>query len=257
MKIKRLLILFASLAVLIALTAIPTAAQDTSGLRLSMSKTFGFAGSGQMQGTFKIKASGPEDLQRVVFLLDGEPLGEDAQAPFELSFNTDSHPLGAHTFSAVGYTSGGSELSSNEFTREFVSADAGWKTGMKIALPIIVLSLVAVLLSTVIPFLGGGKLRSDPPGTERRYGITGGAICPRCGRPFPLRMFAPNLTPGARFDRCPYCGKVGLMRRRSQAELRAAEQAEIDRARSEGQIPEESEDERLRRELDHSRYNDL
>lgn len=256
MKIKRLIILFASLTALIALTAFPAAAQEASALELSLSRSFGYAGRGEIQGLFKLRASGPGDLQRVVFLMDGQPMGEDSEAPFELSFNTDSYSLSQHTLSAVGYTTGG-ELRSNEITRNFVTAEKGWQTGMKIALPLIGLVLVALLVSSVVPFLGGGKLRSDPPGTERRYGAAGGAICPRCERPFPLRILAMNLGPFHRLDRCPYCGKFGLMRRRSLADLRAAERAEIDRARSEGQIPEESEDDKLRRELERSRYNDV
>lgn len=53
-------------------------------------------------------------------------------------------------------------------------------------------------------------------------------------------------------DRCPYCGKWSVVRSLPLAQLRQAEQAELEQAR--GQIPEISEEERLKKELDDSRY---
>ncbi|MFM8321607.1 MAG: hypothetical protein ACKOC5_11890 [Chloroflexota bacterium] len=57
-----------------------------------------------------------------------------------------------------------------------------------------------------------------------------------------------------KLERCPYCGKLAIVRARSQAELRAAEAAErADAAQGVLQV-DESEDDRLRREIEDSRY---
>ena len=56
-----------------------------------------------------------------------------------------------------------------------------------------------------------------------------------------------------KLDRCPYCGRWGFLRRRSLEELRAAEAAELDGVQ--GFEPEISEEEKLRKELDDSRYH--
>lgn len=255
MRKIRLSILLAVIAALALVQAVP--AQDGAELQLRMSKTFGYAAGGEMQGAFTLKASGPETLQRVVFTLDGQPLGEAAEPPFDLTFNTGSYPFGVHTLAAIGYTSDGRELQSNEIQREFVSAEAGWQTAKKLLIPILALVVVIALLSTVFPMLGKKKNQELPAGAPRNYGVAGGAICPRCRRPFALRVMAINLSPLHRYDRCPYCGKWSVLRRKSIDELRAAEQAELVQAQAEAPAPEESAEEKLRKELDRSRYQDL
>lgn len=239
------------------LAATPALAQEGSELQLRLRRNFGYSSGSQIQGNFTMTASGPEDLERVVFLLDGEPLGEVSEAPFSLAFVTDVYPLGEHTLSAVGYTRGGQELRSNEINRTFVSPDAGWQAAMRIVGPLVGLTLVAMVVGLVLPFLvGRGKKEHVPLGAERKYGVAGGAICPRCGRPFPLRILSMNLSPVHRVDRCPHCGKWGVMRRRPLNELREAERLELEQAQTSGQAGIESEEERLRRELDRSRYQD-
>ncbi len=239
------------------LAATPALAQEGEGLQLRLRRNFGYSSGSQIQGTFTISASGPEDLERVVFLLDGEPIGEASEAPFSLGFTTDIYPLGEHTLSAVGYTRGGQELRSIELNRTFVSAEAGWQAAMRIVGPLLGITLAGMVIGIVIPFLvGRGKKEEVPLGAERKYGAAGGAICPRCERPFPLRILSMNLSPVHRVDRCPHCGKLGVMRRRSLNELRAAERRELEQARASGQVEVESEEDRLRRELERSRYQD-
>jgi DNA-directed RNA polymerase subunit RPC12/RpoP len=104
-------------------------------------------------------------------------------------------------------------------------------------------------------FLTAGKHQSLPLGTPRKYGISGGAICPKCQRPFALHFFALNLGLG-KFDRCPYCGKWSVLRPRPIAELRQAEEVELQAAMDAALPPEVSEEEKLRRELDDSRFQD-
>ncbi len=57
-----------------------------------------------------------------------------------------------------------------------------------------------------------------------------------------------------RFDRCPFCGRWGVVRIASLSELRKAEATELEDAKASQPIPEESEEEKLRKELDDSRF---
>ena len=62
-------------------------------LQLSLSRNFGYSsGTGEIQGTFSMKAAGPADLQRVVFYVDDQVIGEATAPPFSLRFVTDSYP---------------------------------------------------------------------------------------------------------------------------------------------------------------------
>ncbi|MFM8321608.1 MAG: Ig-like domain-containing protein [Chloroflexota bacterium] len=102
----------------------PAGAQAADGLTLRLSRDFGYAsGSGKIQGTFSMKVSGPDDLQKVTFYIDDQALGDDSEAPFQLRFHTDNYALGEHRLYAAGVTAGGVELRSNEIYAYFVTAD--------------------------------------------------------------------------------------------------------------------------------------
>ena len=94
-----------------------------------------------------------------------------------------------------------------------------------------------------------------PLGTERKYGVGGGAICPKCSRPFPLRLWWLNLG-FKKIDRCPYCGKWSYIPRLSIDELRKAEAAELANAQSEQPVGFESDSDKIKKELDDSRFQD-
>jgi DNA-directed RNA polymerase subunit RPC12/RpoP len=247
------------LCVLLLATAGIAGAQSAGELELGLSRDWGYGGFGNdIQGLFTIKVNDhPPNLSRVVFLIDGKPIGEDAQSPFSLQFNTDSYPLGVHTLSAAGYLSSGQELGSSEINAEFVPAGAATGAIGKILIPIGGLILLMILLSFALPLIRSkGKLSSQPAGTPRNYGIGGGAICPKCSRPFPLRLWFINLGLH-KIDRCPYCGKWSFVRPRQLVELRAAEAAELARSNHEPAFPGESGADKLKKELDESRYQDL
>ncbi len=254
-KIYRFSFIFCSLALLLAfLVASPALAQGDNTLVMRLSRDFGYSGSGQIQGTFTIRVTGPANLTRVDFLIDGKQIGEASAAPFNLQFSTSSFSLGTHSISAVGYTADGQELHTPAVTAEFVSADTGLKAGGRIAIPILVIAGLAVLISALVPALTGrGKRSQLPLGEPRTYGLKGGGICPKCGRPFSFSLLAPNL-PFFRFDRCPFCGRWGVVRIASLSDLRKAEAAELETAKANQTIPEESEEDKLRKELDDSRY---
>jgi hypothetical protein len=223
-----------------------------------MSRDMGYSsGTGQIEGTFSLKASGPDDLQKVTFLMDGQPMGEDSETPFSLRYNTGSYSTGVHVLSAVGTTGDGHTLSSNEIKVEFVPAEEGLKAAGRIAIPIVAVSFGIILLSFVLPLITGrGKKSNVPLGAPRRYGMLGGAICPKCSRPFSMSLFGMNLLVG-RLERCPHCGKFSLMRHASPQMLRQAELAELEMAPEQTAGPELTEEERLRKEVDSSRFEEL
>ena len=193
-------------------------------------------------------------MTSVEFFIDSTQIGEDAQTPFALQFSTDDYPLGVHTMVAIGATSDGQELRTNEITANFVSASEGNKTSAKIIIPLVSIVFVAMLLSFVVPLLmGRGKIQNLPLGTERTYGF-GGGICPKCRRPFALPLFSMNLGL-SKLARCPHCAKWGLARIQPLNKLREAEQAELDEQRT--LVPEESDREKLKKELDDSKYQGI
>ena len=229
---------------------------QTEELTISFSRDFGYSsGTGDIQGTFSMKVSGPDDLVRVEFYIDETKIGEDSEAPFKLQFITDNHPLGLHEMYAIGYAADGHEYRSRVVTATFVSADEGWQAAGKIAIPLITVVFGAILLSVVVPMLiGRGKREELPLGAERKYGLRGGGICPKCIRPFALPLFSMNLG-FSKLARCPYCGKMSMVRVQPLVKLRQAEQAELEQA--EGQVPEISDEETLKKELDDSKYQGM
>jgi DNA-directed RNA polymerase subunit RPC12/RpoP len=238
------------LAVLASLfVPFPSLAQGEQ-LRLSLLRNFGYGGfNNDIQGLFTMKVSGPENLVRMEFYIDDTKIGEATTAPFRLQFSTDSYPLGQHKLYAIGFTSAGQELRSQEIIANFVAASEGMKSVGRIIVPILVVVLVAILLASIVPILTGRRTISLAPGSLRQYPL-GGAICPRCGRPFAMHIYGMNLLT-SKLDRCPYCGKWSVVRHQSLEALRAAEQAELEGEKD--QVPEETEEEKLKRELDDSK----
>jgi len=231
--------------------------QQDEQLKISLKRDWGFSsGTGKIQGTFTIRASGPDDLSRVMFYIDDQLLGEVNDAPFELRFVTDDFPLGPHQLQAAGFTANNRELSSNIVRVEFVSADEGWQAAGDFIIPLVVVILGAVGLATLVLFISTrGKKESLPPGAPRNYGHYGGAICPKCSRPFSRHIYGLNLATH-KFDRCPYCGKWSMVRRASKEQLETAEAAEITAARNGVFSPDRSEEDELRQEIEDSRFED-
>jgi hypothetical protein len=243
---RRVLPIVACLLFLLA--AVPASAQTDSELTIEFHRGFGYAAGAEIQGAFSLTAAGPESLVRVDYYLDDQLLGSATQPPFKISFNTGDHPLGRHTFIAVGTTVEGNEIRSLSRTLEFVSSDEGWQMAGKIALPIIGLVLLISLLGTVAPMLLGRKTKFR----LGEYGAAGGAVCPRCNMPFPRHPFSPNMVFG-RLERCPHCGKVSIVAAASVSALRQAE-ARWQADRHEGELRPESERDRLHEQIDESRY---
>ena len=247
-KIQVALLLATILSIMFAVAALA----QSEELTLRTSRDFGYGGlNNDIQGLFSMKVTGPADLVRVVFYIDSDAIGEVTQAPFNFQFNTDNYPLGQHNLSAVGFSSSGQQYSSNIINRNFVSSSEGNKATLQIVIPVLVIVFGAILLSFVVPLITGRrKIINLPLGAERNY-RAGGGICPKCHRPFALPLFSINLGL-SKLARCPYCGKWSVVRNQSIAKLREAEQAEL--AWGKAEVVEETEEEKLRREIDESKY---
>ncbi len=239
------------LAVVVGLLAAGTVLAQNEELILKMSRDWGYGGfNNDIQGLFSMKVTGPADLARVEYYVDSTKIGEVTQAPFNLQFSTDDHPLGIHQLYAVGYSSSGQEYRSNVITVEFVPE----QDVLKFLLPVLGVIVVAILLSTLVPLLTSrGKRLNLPLGTERHYGLRGGAICPKCQRPFTLPFFSANLG-FSKLAACPFCGRFGLVRVESSVRLRQAEKAELAKAQPDQPVSGETEDEKLKKDLDNSKY---
>lgn len=255
---KRLLGASLLVSMIVALGTSAVSAQEatpaTETLDLGLSRDFGYGGfGGDIEGTFSYRVEGPETLMRVEFLLDGEVIGEDSEPPFRLQFRTGTYALGQHTLSAVGYTSDGQTLQSASLTRNFVDPGESTEFLKRMLIPLGVIIVLAVVLPAVIG-IASERRNPTPMGAPRKYGLSGGTICPNCGRPYSRHFWGLNLGTST-FDRCPHCGKWRVVRRHSLEELRAAEQAEL--KQEQATLAPLSEEEKLRRQLEDSRFNDV
>lgn len=222
-------------------------AQDDA-LTLYVRRNFGYGGGDQIQGNFRLEVDGPTDLVAVTYLIDGQTLATSREAPFRVDFETDSYPHGWHELSAVGERGDGSTLTANTRRFEFVSAEVGWQAAGRIGG--LALGGVAVVMLIVIGLQVILASRDRASGRVV-YGLMGGAVCPRCGRPFAIHWWSLNGV-GTRFDRCDHCGKWSNVRRASPAALEAAEAALAPAS----QTPIASAADRLERQLDETRYID-
>ena len=237
-------------ALLVSLFTVFGVFAQTGQLTLRMSRDFGYGGfNGDIEGLFSMHVTGPADLSRVEFYIDETKIGQVDQPQFNLQFNTDNYPLGTHQLYAIGYTAGGQEYRSNVIAGNFVPK----QSSLQFILPILGVVVLAILLSALVPMLANrGKRSSLPLGAERKYGAGGGGICPKCQRPFSLPIFSAHLG-FSKLAVCPYCGKWSLVRVEPINKLREAEQAELESAKPENMV-EASEEEKLRKEIDDSKY---
>ena len=250
---KRMVAAFAFAVVAGLLLAPPVLAQENS-LTMTLSRDWGYGGfGGDIQGTFSFHVRGPSEIVRVEFYIDEQMIGEDTQAPFDLQFVTDNYPLGEHELYAVGYAADGTSLRSNSAHPIFVSPSEGGQAALKIVIPLLVVVFGAMAAAGAVSMITGRKAARLEPGARRSYTF-GGGICPKCKRPFGLHFWAPNMLVG-KFDRCPFCGRWGIVRRASNSDLRAAEEAE--RETSKEEPPAVSSEEKLRKDLEDSKYQNL
>lgn len=256
--LRKVMLSFILMVFILAIPATAACAQEQEEeLSLSLKKSFGYNIGADIEGAFTLKADAPVEVIRVVFYIDGEILAEDTEAPFSTPFNTNNFPPGRHTMTAVGYTSSGKELRSREIGANFLTPEESQQGLVRILIPLLGLTILVVLLAGLFPLLVGKKKKESLPlGAERNYGIRGGGICPKCSRPFALHTYGLNFITH-KFDRCPYCGKWSFVRRLPLQKLREAEKAELEMASAEEKTRPASEEEKLLKTLEDSRYTDL
>lgn len=252
---------FYILLIVLFLLSIPASvmAQSTE-FRLRARRDFGYGNGSDVRGNFSLTVDGDQNsIQSVAYLMDNQPLTTTDQPPFKFSFRTSSYPNGVHQFTAVVTKKDGSQVTTEPVSLNFLSADQESGSMQRILIPLLggifLLMLVGIGSQVFVMRQGSGKTAA----ARRNYGFKGGTICPRCGRPYAIHFFAINLIGGA-LDRCDYCGKWALVTRRRPDELAAAERAE-DAAEqvSESILPgaePQSEEERLKKLLDDSKYSE-
>jgi ribosomal protein L32 len=246
----RRILMLTILALAVGLSASRAEAQTPiRGLDLRLSKLNGFSMGGQIEGKFRLTASGSADIQRVTFSVDGAPIGDVTASPFRITFDTGTYAVGRHELSATGVSASGETLLSNVLTVKFLSAGAGRKATLQIIVPVLAIVLVAGALATLGPLLGLGRRR---PRRLGEYGMAGGAVCPRCGQPFSRHLMTLRLL-GKRLERCPHCGKWSFAERASPERLAQAEARQRDQ---QGKLEVGSDDqESFRRMIDDSRFD--
>lgn len=242
----------ASFLLCLLLLGIPAraSAQTEEPLSLNFSRDWGYSGfGGEIQGTFSMHVTGPEALKEVWFLVDGTVVRVDPEPPFRYQFETGAFAPGQHTLAAIGVLADGTQLRSAALTRQFLSKEEADAQTRGLVFPMLLGIGAIALLGVAGPLLLSRKKRFTPG----QYGLAGGAICPRCSLPYSRGIVSPNLLAG-KLERCPHCGKWAVVRRAPPAELEAAERRLASRGEAEAAIAPLTEEERMRKLLDASRF---
>lgn len=245
---------------LISLVLVLLFQAQTPEFRLDVRRTFGYGNGSDVRGDFELRIYGDaSQIRSVTYLMDGSVMNEAAQPPFTFKFNTGQYAPGPHQLIAVVHTTDGRSVETPPVGLNFLSAEQERDSMQRIFIPIFIGILVLTVGGVLIQglFLRGDQRRLTP-GAPRNYGMLGGTICPRCNRPYPIHFWSLSLVVG-RLDRCDFCGKWAIVRRYDPSVLAAAEQAERAALRTAENAPLAaplSEEERLRKLLDESKYID-
>ena len=255
-----IIVLFFCTAALLLLVSTQVQAQEIE-FRLDVNRDFGYGNGSDVRGNFSLTIYGAqESIHAVKYLMDGQEIGQVSQAPFRFRFSTGDYPDGLHELSAVIETTDNRSVTTPVVRLNFISS-AQQSAAMKRIFGL-VLAMVVILggigIATQFITLRSGK--HTAPGAPRRYGLLGGTICPHCNRPYSIHIWSVSLI-GGRLDRCEHCGKWAFIQRRHPDVLAAAEKAGLQAAQAEeNTLPgaaEESDEEKLHRLIDESRYSKL
>lgn len=257
MEMKKPFLIFLILTALLSLSGVKAAAAQSApefGIRLQ--RNFGYGGfNNEIQGFFQIKLTGPlEQVKEVSYKLDETEIGAVSESPFKLDFNTENYQTGEHSLSATVRLLDLSEVHTEAVRIRIISKQDAMALTFKLVGGILALTAVALLFS----FLLTRRSRAYVPGQAQNYnGLLGGAICPKCGHPFPRSLIGVKVGL-ARFEPCPSCGKWVTSRSASQAELEAAEKAEAEKYQSASSMPsvEELDKRFAEKAVDDTRYLD-
>jgi hypothetical protein len=155
--------------------------------------------------------------------MDGDQMARLEEAPFQWVFETGNFPPGLHRLSAAAVTVSGRELRSPVLTAEFLSKPEATRKTMLVIVPVLAVVFLVVGLGVLLQ-LRKGNSQEYQGGSYRNFGWNGGAICPKCRKPFARHLLSLNFLT-RKLERCPYCGKWALVGRASLKELEAADLA--------------------------------
>ena len=229
-----------------------------SNFTLNIHRNIGYSSGSQIRGSFNMTVVGPNTIKSATFLIDGQTMKVITTSPFSFDFNTNDYPSGWHDLSASIQTTDGQTVTTAVRRFEFATSEEETAAIRNIVVPMVggLLVVILIVVGAQVLFFRNKPKTGLPLGTPRTYGITGGAVCPKCHRPFPLSLLSLNIGLGTKFTRCVFCGKWSMVRRASLAELRAAEAVELAEALPETPIHKKSEAEKLKEMLDNSRFTD-
>ncbi|MEX1072005.1 MAG: Ig-like domain-containing protein [Anaerolineales bacterium] len=238
--------LFIALVFALILATPALAQEETPALTLRLNRDFGYGGfANDIEGLFSLIAEGPDDLTRVNFYIDDELINSDDAVPWRHQFSTKDFDAGVHRLYAEGSTINGQTLRSNEIVRVFLTSEEAKGKIVGLLGPLLGLVVAIMLLTAGLPMLFGRKKPEIG-----KYGVSGGAVCVKCGLPFPLHFFSMHFG-RSNLERCPHCGKWVWVRRAKADDLIAAQ------ARWRGDETKPSgkgESGRLKQQIDDSRY---
>jgi hypothetical protein len=195
---------------------------------INLRRNFGYGGGVNIRGTFTIRLVGDETkVENVTFFIDGEKMATVETEPFNHRFHTDDYGFGNHRLWAEVQLRDGSTQRTLDLQYNFLNPaeerrQVGTLVGSFVGVIVFTFVVIAVIQFSLIK---GKRKRTYQPGEVRHYGLLGGTICPKCGRPFPRHIWGLNLLVG-RLDRCEHCGKWVMTVRATQEALRFAEEAE-------------------------------
>jgi hypothetical protein len=207
--------------------AAPVSAQE-SEYEIRLRRDFGYGAGANVRGTFTISLSGDESqVASVEFLIDGQVMAAVERAPFRFQFHTDEYGFGQHQLSARVVLQDGRVETTPVRRLNFIRPEEERENVTIIFVGIGGVLLLSLLVYGLIQLLFiKRKPKTAQQGDEpRSYGVFGGAICSKCGQPYPRHWWGMNLGV-AKLDRCEHCGAWGLAKRASVEALRAAVQAD-------------------------------
>ncbi len=244
MKNKALILVWG----LLSMTLSSALAQEAPVLELRLTRDWGLGAGNNIEGTFSYRVTAPDEVARVVYLMDGEAIAESESPPYRYQFNTSDFPPGLHTMSAAGYTDDEKELLSNTITRNFLAPETARKTTVWIVGGIFAIVAVGWVATFLLSTRGKSSQQAAVSGAQ------GTAVCPTCGKPYARHLWAPNFG-HTKYDRCPHCYKWHMVRRASQPEIDAALKILYGEEDGETAVVPPSPEEILRKQLDDSRFD--
>lgn len=246
------------LVIILGLTFFTVSAFQTDEVRLNVRRSFGFSSGAQIRGTFSLDVVGSVTIASVKYYIDGSLMAEVSQPPFGYTFQTTSYSESWHELYAEVKTADNRTLRTAVRKYEFVSSEVEGQAVTNIIFPMLAaigLIMGIGVLSQILVFKKKG-LDKLPYGADRKFGLMGGTVCPKCKRVFSIHWWGLNAVAG-KLDRCDYCGKWSIVRRKSQAELQDAIRAELTLGTPDVAIFSKAVPEKEKEKLDDSKYTDL